>query len=122
MVRRVGVILLLLFEAVWLNVILPGHTRGAVALPGPATPVETCGGCCAAKPAEDSPPQKSAPSKERAARCAICAFAARLTTPTSIDLRLPPLARLEIAPLPEPVSILSHRPHATHYGRAPPTA
>jgi prepilin-type processing-associated H-X9-DG protein len=33
MARRAGIILLL-FEAVWLNVILPGHTRGAVAFSG----------------------------------------------------------------------------------------
>jgi len=46
---RPGHLVLLLFQAFWLNVVVPGHTRGSVPLPGScgeAAHVGTVADCC----------------------------------------------------------------------------
>src|SRR4051812_47753099 len=89
-------IALLVFQAVWLNAIVPGHTRGVVTLPGmscDAGPTVAAGArCCPAKGSSKAP---AAPA-DRSAHCAVCYFAARITPPPVIDLTPPPLARTEI--------------------------
>lgn len=80
---------LLVFQAVWLNVIVPGHTRGVVQLPHEATFCAECG-CATSHP-------KQAP-KAPAGNCAICFFAAHLSIPPRLDFthtRLDLLHRLE---------------------------
>jgi hypothetical protein len=77
--RRRGLCLvLLIFEALWLNVIVPGHRRGIVQLPG-ACPL------CAASPVHSSSSHTDSPASSPAT-CAICSFAAHLSTPPPIDL------------------------------------
>ncbi|HYO11029.1 MAG TPA: DUF2946 family protein [Tepidisphaeraceae bacterium] len=128
MIRRVGIILLLLFEALWLNVVLPGHTRGAVALAGGGCGATSIDSCCS--PARSAAGSTAAggrseapdPSGDRASRCAVCAFAAKLTTPVDLDLRLPPLARVATLAVPAPPAVPTCDLHAAHYGRAPPAA
>ena len=102
-------ILVLLFVAVWFGVIVPGHTRGAVRLPGVVgcqdRPTKTDGACCG----ERAPgPSKSAPAN---GGCAVCFFAAALmhAPPVTFDfaslglvgsLAPPPTVRPELrAPL-----------------------
>jgi hypothetical protein len=122
MPRRIFSIALLLFEALWLNVIVPGHTRGIVALPGEQCAVcETgvqpaCQRCSSAKH-RDSHKQ---PIGDPAAHCAICHFAARVSLPVAIDLTPP---KLELIGLLEdrcparPSAITLSMPYD---GRAPP--
>jgi hypothetical protein len=80
-------IAILVFEAFWLNVLVPGHQRGCVALPG-AQAVAACPLCDSATPAAHS---KSHTPVDRSGTCAICFFAAHLSVPPTIDLSLPPL-------------------------------
>src|SRR4051794_40481762 len=98
---RPGHLALLLFQAIWLNVIVPGHTRGVVALPGAdcqacdaaAASLPTRASCCDSSPTRS---QRQTPNPSgRASRCAVCAFAARLTVPPVIDLTPPALGFLE---------------------------
>jgi len=96
MIRRVGIIALAVFELVWLNVIIPGHTRGSVTMPccsceaqtQPQTQNGPAASCplCAAKKTEHHEPTPS--DREH---CALCFFAAHLSTPPALDLSAPKL-------------------------------
>jgi hypothetical protein len=99
---------MIVFQAVWLNAILPGHTRGVVTLPGGpdecaacATVVSTATDrCCLTGNRHDLPTDGKVPiSPGRAGRCAICHFAARLTIPPTIDLRPPALELAAVRPI-----------------------
>jgi len=106
-------IAMIVFQAVWLNAILPGHTRGIVTLPGGPDDCASCAlaagtatdHCCPTADRDGHPVDGKAPiSPGRAWRCAICHFAARLTVPPVIDLRPPALELAAVRPI-EP----SHR-------------
>ena len=116
----------LLFQALWLNVIVPGHQRGVVALPG-----ESCASCeqsdgsdskcCEMEQAgkrQDTP----APKGDPALHCAICYFAARVTPPEYIDLTPPPLRFAHQAPIPVAEIRTSIAVVPTYDGRAPPVS
>jgi hypothetical protein len=115
---------LLVFQALWLNVIVPGHTRGIVTLPGSPCAEGMCdasrwSACC---PGERDHSQKQPISRERAARCAICSFAARVTPSPVVDFTHPPLRFLHVMP-----AARTDRPEVapglvTYDGRAPPLA
>jgi hypothetical protein len=99
---RIGRIALVLFQALWLNVILPGHTRGIITLPGTAC-ADGPSSCCLRKAHVKSHlPAKPAP---RPGSCAVCFFAARLSTPDFIDLTPPPLGLLTTASIPPSQSL-----------------
>ena len=88
MLRRASVIAFVIFELVWLNVIIPGHTRGAVTMPCAcehSDTAEACPLCAAAKTAHHVPT-----SRDRE-HCALCFFAAHLSIPPVIDLSAPKL-------------------------------
>src|SRR3954467_6660003 len=60
--RRALRVSLLVFQALWLNVLLPGHTRGIITTPGDASAPATrtvAGDCCHpdTAPAKDTPDQ-----------------------------------------------------------------
>lgn len=85
---RVTAILLLIQQAVWLGVIVPGHERGSVRLPGyeaageqAATSCHADHACCANKGDRDT--HKKAPADP--SHCAICHIAARLVVATPPD-------------------------------------
>jgi hypothetical protein len=119
---------LLVFQFFWLNVVLPGHTRGIVTLPG-ATGCEmadmagaSAHACCSApRPAKSSRPPGSLPAK-RAAQCAICAHSLRITPPPVFDLTPPRAGLLELLPPPAARVAESSGFFATYLGRAPPPA
>ena len=123
MLGRALRIALLVFEAVWLNAVVPGHTRGIVRLPG--TDCQACesaaqhDGCCmdeqGGKPA--APRHKSG---DPAAHCAICHFAARVTAPPFVDFTPPPMARVGSVPRFGSPVICSPTPLTPYDGRAPP--
>jgi hypothetical protein len=119
--RRAVAIALLIFQSLWLNVVLPGHTRGAVTLPGYEKPSATSvgHGCC---PTSDSDPSDSDKPDGRAAHCAVCFFAARLSLPCAIDLTPAPLGLCGEAPNELAESIASLDAQFTYLGRAPPIA
>jgi hypothetical protein len=90
----------LIFQAVWLIAIVPGHQRGVVLLPGYAT---TSPGCCNPVNRKINSPAKHSPSDSspsRSGQCAICHFSAHLSTPPTFDhsfVRHELLHRLESA-------------------------
>jgi hypothetical protein len=114
---RLGRISLLLFQAIWLNVIIPGHTRGAITLPSSPTASTSC--CSHGDTTKNSDPAK--PTKDPS-RCAICFFAARISLPDTIDLTPPPLALVAILNTPTVESSDFATPPAPFHGRAPPLA
>ena len=123
---RPGILALLLFQALWLNVIVPGHTRGVITLPGfePAprqAQASASHGCCSS-PSPSDPSDDPQPGDGRAANCAICFFAARLTLPPAIDLTPAPLTLLEIRNFPRAQALISLDPIPTYLGRGPPLA
>jgi hypothetical protein len=108
-------IALLAYQALWLCVIVPGHTRGIVVLPGTSRDAA----CCHA-PGKSTPCNSDAPKRQQ--NCAICAFAARLSPAIAIDLTPPPLEllRREVPPfahIAPTVAIV-----LTCHERAPPLA
>ena len=110
MLRRVGVILLILFEAVWLNAFLPGHTRGVITV-GEST------SCCATKHKD-----KKSEQQERAKHCAVCFFAAKLTAGPSLTIEVPPPAMLDEAPPQRVDSLVSADRIHIFDSRGPPLA
>ena len=129
MIRRVGIFAFVLFQALWLNVILPGHTRGLITVPGsdPASCHSTkraaasSHSCCPSSSRPD-PSGDPKPGDGRAARCAVCFFAARLTLPTTIDLTPAPLELLEVRDVPAGESLVALDCFPTYLGRGPPAA
>lgn len=122
---RPGILALILFQALWLNVIVPGHTRGIVTLPGfePAScEAEPSSHDCCAGSRRSEPSDDPQPGDGRAANCAICFFAARLTLPTTIDLTPAPLELLEIRDLPAGQTVVSLDAIPAYLGRGPPIA
>ncbi len=113
-------IALLIFQTFWLNVVIPGHTRGAVSLPG--TTCESCrqpllSGCSTGTGRSSS----HTPVRDPASHCAICYFAARLTLPPVVDFTPPRLGLAEILDPPAPQIVDSLRVVLPFDGRAPPS-
>jgi hypothetical protein len=113
--RRVFCVALLVYEALFLNVFIPAHKRGMVQLPG-SPAVDSC--CCGMGESKKAPTEKE--KHEREKNCAICAFAARLTIPATIDLSLPPLMRLDLIEQLSPQRIELPAFPLRYHGRAPP--
>lgn len=113
--RRSWCLAFLIYEALFLNVFIPAHTRGMVQLPGSHV-AEPC--CCGMGETKKCPTEKD--KQKRAENCAICAFAARLTIPAVIDLSLPPLARLGLIEQLSPRRIQVPAFPLSYHGRAPP--
>lgn len=118
---------ILLLQAVWFNVIVPGHRRGEVALPG-----EACAAChpqavaCCPEMADSAPDKPKAPasgapaSGDPASHCAICHFAAALSTPPAMEFSPPPLTFLESIDLPVVERAAAVLFVAPYDGRGPP--
>src|SRR5260370_12650942 len=86
MSHRLFRVVLLLFAAAWFGVVVPGHRRGQILLPG----AKSC--CAAAMPLRGAAP--SGPTREplpNRAACAICHFMAMLDLPVSIQQDAPVL-------------------------------
>ena len=116
-------IALLLVQAVWLNVVVPGHRRGIIALPGESC--EACAVAATSRPccrSHSNGQQPAAPPKDPANHCLICYFAARLTPPPVIHFTPPPLRFVEKLPPPVSRTIAVPPPLPTYHGRAPPAS
>ena len=122
MPRHFWRILLLVFQAFWLNVVLPGHTRGMIVMPC-AEPVQGQRHACCAKAAPAGEEHRDRrESSERASRCAVCFYAVRLTLPPPFHVELRPLAfvgRSQVVCPPLPTRLHRSLPYD---GRGPPVA
>ncbi len=113
-------VFLLVFEALFLNVVIPGHTRGMITLSGKESVHGIadlgCPFCCDS----GTRPRKDAPTRQDRQDCAICHLALCLTTVPPADLRLGelgllPLLVLPVRPMPPVTADAS-----IHYCRGPP--
>ena len=115
--RRPAVAALLLYQFAFLNLFLPGHTRGAITL----DPARGCAACCCGQPA-DSRPRDRQPTESDRHSCAVCHFAARVVPPPTVDLRPPHLGLLHLLPTPPPAVVVLPDVIPTYLGRGPPAA
>jgi hypothetical protein len=103
---------LLVFEAVWLGVIVPGHQRGAVLTPG----ATSC--CCCHCSALPSTPGH--PTQQQKDQCAICSFFAHLILPPVVDFHLDRLCLAQRLPIHAPETFQSVFLQRTPPCRGPP--
>src|SRR3954468_3182846 len=84
--RRVGCILLIVWQVFCLNIFLPAHTRGAM------TVGKACGrqSCCSESAKQEKDDKPASPSPDERSRCSVCYFAAGLSTPPVVLLDLKP--------------------------------
>jgi hypothetical protein len=118
MLRRAGVIALVVFEALWLNVIIPGHTRGCVTMPccsGESAASSSCPLC--AYP-EKGPHHSPTPSDRE--HCALCFFAAHLSIPPALDLSTPKLLFLHYIGSEAAKHLIARSVLVPFDGRGPP--
>src|SRR4051812_44045828 len=87
---RAARLALLIFQAVWLNAIVPGHTRGVVQLPVGESSGQSQTSCCAERGRAGPESRSPAPARQTG-NCAVCFFAANLSPPPMLDLTPPPL-------------------------------
>ena len=123
MFRRASVLALVIFELIWLNVIIPGHTRGCVTMPcgcsawsvtpgtAPACPL------CAAAEAKGS---RHSPTPTDRQNCALCFFAAHLSIPPVLDLSAPRLRFLAYVGPESARHLIAREVLAPFDGRGPP--
>jgi hypothetical protein len=108
------------FQALFLNVIVPGHTRGIITLSGKTTAASAADlGCPFCAPARTDP--KKAPTKKDRDECAICNLAIRITPWVPIDFGLGFLGLLKLLPVPTPQTAQFVAVIPVHYCRGPPT-
>ena len=115
--RRLIFGLLLVYQAFFLNVFLPGHVRGSITLVGKRTTASCC--------SEEAPRRAdgaTAPSQGDKANCAVCHFAAGLIPVPPLDLTLPPLGLLDVLPPPTPIVAASVEAIRTYLACGPPPA
>lgn len=80
----------------WLLLVMPGHTRGIVELPGSVSDqadscCEPTPSCCDTATADCDPPKPTDPAKH----CAICYLKSHLTDPPPLVLYTPYLGELD---------------------------
>ena len=127
MLSRSGRIILTALLAVWLNAVVPGHTRGVITVPdggkGHCATVSTVvSRCCpkTGKPIKQDDPRDEKPTDEEKARCAVCFFAKGLSNHAGAVLTSAPLGLLHLAPVRAPGRVESAGRISTYLGRAPP--
>lgn len=82
------------WQFLWLNVIVPGHTRGMITMPGSAASsaerAAVADSCCGV-PADDSPDDDNGqPTPQQRRSCAVCHVAAGFTPPPVFWIDLQP--------------------------------
>ena len=107
----------ILFQLLWLNAVLPGHTRGAVTMPG-STPAAAGAGDSCCSTSHDA--KKQSPTPDQQKRCAVCYFAIGLHLPPAISFDQLQLGLISTLPIPPPAAFDSARTILPFHGRAPP--
>lgn len=120
-------LVILAFQAIWLNAIVPGHTRGGVQVAG--SECQACGiapaplaarPCCHpdTKSSHDSP--RAPIPGDPASHCAICYFAAMLSPAVAVDITHPPLVAVALVEALPALAAPRAQVFPTYLGRAPP--
>jgi hypothetical protein len=118
--KRAGIICLLIYQAIFLNVVLPGHTRGAITLTGNSKLAGILAdGCCPRRDRGHADKNKIPTPKDRE-NCALCHMAARITAAPAVNLTLPKLGLTELLSVPAALEAEPFQWRPIYYGRAPP--
>jgi len=123
----------ILFQCVWLNAVLPGHTRGVVTLPGTGGDARAAGAgaaaaagethaCCSGAAKTTGKNNGTPARKPPTGSCAICFFAAHMATPPPAIDPPAPLGLREILPAHAPATARSFAYPFAYLGRGPPLA
>lgn len=122
-------LVILAFQALWLNAIVPGHTRGVVQVAG--SECQACGQapdrpvarpCCHPGAAAARDARRVPLPADPASHCAICHFAAMLSPAIAVDFTHPPLAAVAwVQALPARAAVRA-QVFPTYLGRAPPVS
>lgn len=126
-------LVVLAWFACWLLMVMPGHKRGIVTLPGSkASTHQAVDDCCKPKPSccdtsgagtDHCEPDGPAPPSDPARHCAICFLKAQLTDPPPLVFYTPYLGELdELTFLIESSITDSQAAPQLLRGRAPPRA
>ena len=113
------------YQALFLNVLLPGHTRGAITLDGRHTPA-CCSPACYAPAVSsrgDVPPSgkgPAVPSPRDRDNCAVCHFAVGLTPVLFFRTTVAALGLLGRRPPEPPRAAVSLDPIPTYFACGPP--
>lgn len=119
--RRLATILLLLYQAAFLNVFVPAHTRGQFTLDDrtPAAARISAAGCCAPHSSSRTPGDHTPTPADRA-NCAVCHLATHYTPPPVTELRPEPLGFAHLLPPATHDSPTTTSSPLPYHGRAPP--
>jgi|SRR4051794_18820192 hypothetical protein len=119
MLRRLAIFALIIQQFCWLNLVLPGHTRGRYTVGCESTAADAhSGGCCATRhaPGDRSTP----PTPGDRAHCAVCFVALGTCAAPPVLCAPPPPAPLRMIDVPAPLAAPSVDLPPVYYGRAPP--
>lgn len=114
---------IILFQFLWLNVIIPGHTRGMITLPGALASCDTessTASCCTI-PTDDDHDDKT-PTPEQRRCCAVCYVAARYTLPPTFQIDLAPADLIQDAPQHAITQVASRHIPLPYFPSGPPAA
>jgi hypothetical protein len=114
---------LLLYQFFFFNILLPGHTRGAITLDGKHHSDEPACCCCGSNlstPPANGQQSKQAPSQKDRENCAICSLAVRVMPTPLFAISLPPLTFLKTVDADPVWHAVSVDSIPTYLGRAPP--
>jgi hypothetical protein len=110
-----------LFQFLFLNVIIPGHHRGVIPLSGAASVSGMADfGCSLCSRIPPPPGSGKTPKSGLPSFCAICAIAAHLTVPPAFEMLLPVPGLLMCLGILAPARVETPRLIPTYFGRAPP--
>jgi hypothetical protein len=121
-------ILMLGLFSLWFGVIVPGHERGAISVPGYKSP-GAGKQACAPRPAHcnscpapaDDPAGPASPESDPASHCAICHLTGVLDAPTAIVFAIPQAELLACLPPQAYHSIAGVLVLSIDRGRGPPS-
>ncbi|MFI4859096.1 MAG: hypothetical protein ACIAXF_00300 [Phycisphaerales bacterium JB063] len=116
--------LVLLWFALWMGVVMPGHTRGVVRLPGMADTQDAPSCCCNTDSTCDLGAQDEDAPADPAKCCAVCYFNATLNTPPPLTFYTPYLGQLDEIEYAACEAVAPHQCRAPrqYRGRPPPSA
>jgi hypothetical protein len=111
---------LLVFQGVFLNIVVPGHVRGVITLSGKnsVTSLVDLGCPCCCRPSKHDP--NTTPSDKDKSECAICHIAAALTLPPVMDFAPPLLCLARVRETTAPTLTPLLRVQFVRQDRAPP--
>ena len=114
---------IILFQFLWLNVVIPGHTRGMITVPGSfanCAPEPSAEVCCPITAGGDRD-NENTPTPEQRRCCAVCYVAAGYTLPPIFQIDLTPADLIHDAPQRAVTQVASHHTPLPYFPNGPPT-